>query len=199
MGNNTLQSLDAIQPITQDGEKSSDPVDKEYQEGKKFLEDGDLSQAAVALHNALVGYEQKDNSVGVANASNQLGHVCLQKDDYANALKHYLRAYEICDELNDRMSVLAVAHKIVDVYFGLEDYKNAVKWCLEIIDLYHDNRNPQGMVLIMEKLATIYIEAGDTELAADTYRTIASIHKNFKHEKMAQNFLEKAAAVENKE
>ena len=196
MSSDSIQTFDEIQPVDKDAVVSSDPVVREYQEGKKFLENGDYGQAAVALHNALVGYEQKEDNAGIANASNQLGHACLLRDDYENALKHYTRAYDICEELNDRMSALSVSNKIVDVYCGLADFKAAINTCLDIVDVYHDNRDPQGMVTILEKLAEVYLASGDKANGADTYRTIASIHKNFKHGSIADEFIKKASALE---
>ncbi len=172
--------------------KPLDPLQAEYEEGKKFLENGEFGQAAVALHNALLGFQEKEDETGVANASNQLGHVCLARSDYASAFNHYQKALSICEKCNDRMSVLAVLKKIVEVHQGLEQYDQAIKICLEILDHYHDNRDPQGTVETMEKMAEVYLQMDDKEKAADTYRTIASIHKNFKHQNIAAGFLKKA-------
>jgi hypothetical protein len=48
----------------------------------------------------------------------------------------------------------------------------------------------------LEILAEIYLAKGDTERAADAYRTVAAIHKSFKHSRHAEKFLEKAAQIE---
>lgn len=192
-----VQSLNSIAPMIQsETTSSSGPEQSEYEEGKKCFEDGNYGQAALSLHNALVGFEEKSDENGIANASNQLGHVCLAKKDYDKALVHYQRAFEICDKINDRMSMLAVLHKVVKVYRyqGLLD--KAVDSCLDILDHYHDNRDPRGSVAILEEMAEIYIEAGDTAKAADSYRTISSVHKNFNHEKIAADYLQKANKLE---
>lgn len=188
-----VQSLDSIAPMAQTSTTSdSDPVKVEYEQGKKSLEDGNLGQAAVALHNALVGFEEKKDENGIANAANQLGHLCLEKKEYETALKHYSRAYEICDKSNDRMSMLSVMKCVVKAQQGLTEYNKAIEVCLDMLDLYHDNRDPQGSVNVLEVMAELYLEMGDNGKAADSYRTIASIHKNFKHEKMASDYLAKA-------
>ncbi len=67
----------------------------------------------------------------------------------------------------------------------------------EILDHYQDNRDPQGTVATLEIVAEIYLAAGNKVKAADTYRTISSIHKNFRHETIAASFIEKAAQLEN--
>lgn len=188
--------MNSIAPI----EKSrtagdNDPVKIEYEDGKRFYENNDLGQAAVALHNALVGYEEKKDESGIANASNQLGHVCLARKDFESALKHYQRAFVICDKSNDRMSVLSVSRKMVEANRGLERYDDAINLCLDRLDLYQDNRDPQGTVEVLEEMAEIYIAQGLKPKAADAYRTISSIHKNFKHDNIAAKYMEKAEAL----
>lgn len=192
-----VQTLGSIAPMEKTKvATSSDPVQAEYEEGKSHLEQGSLGLAAVALHNALVGFEEKKDDNGIANASNQLGHLCLEKKEYENALKHYQRAFQICDQLYDRMSILSVLHCVVKAYVGLKQYDSAIETCLDILDHYHDNRDPQGTVDTLEEMAEIYIESGNPQSAADSYRTIASVHKNFKHEKTAVQFIEKAKKLE---
>ena len=48
----------------------------------------------------------------------------------------------------------------------------------------------------MEELAELYLDIGERQKSADTYRTIASIHKNFSHNIQAKEFMDKAAQVE---
>lgn len=188
----TIGSVDKSKPV-----KPSDPLQAEYEEGKRFLENQEYGQAAVALHNALVGFKEKNDDAGMANASNQLGHVCLAREEYENALKHYQKAYDICDKSNDRMSVLAVLKKIVEVQRSLKQYDMAIESSLAILDHYQDNRDPQGTVSTLEEMAAIYLKAEKKDKAADTFRTIASIHKNFRHETIAAGFMKKADQLVN--
>lgn len=173
-----------------------DPVQADYQKGKDLLQKNELAQAAAALHNALVGYEEKGDQQGVANASNQMGHVCLARKDYDQALKHYLRAWDICEKLSDPMSLLALSNQLIAVYQGQGQFKQAISICLDLLGKYHDNNDPRGTVEVLERMAEIYLQAGDREKAADAYRTIASIHANFKHKKIAEGYVQKAEHLE---
>lgn len=194
---NPIQSLDSIAPMDNSkAKKESDPVKAEYEEGKSFFENKDYGQAAVALHNALIGFEEKKDESGIANASNQLGHVCLARKEYESALNHYQRALDICDKSNDRMSIIAAMSKMVEANMRLEKYDAAVALSLDILDHYQDNRDPQGTVDTLEKMADIYLAQRDKSKAADAYRTISSIHKNFKHDNIAAKFIEKAKSLE---
>ncbi len=196
--NKSVQSLDSIAPM-RDGkntEAMADPVQADLHKGKAHLQNNELSQAAAAFHNALLGYQERGDEQGVANASNQMGHVCLARKDYDQALGHYTRAWEICEKHGDPMSLLALSNQLVLVYRGQGDFKKAIDTCLDLLDRYFENNDPLGTVAILEQMADIYLVAGDKLKAADSYRTIASIHSNFKHKTIAQSFLEKARDLE---
>ncbi|MBW6519652.1 MAG: tetratricopeptide repeat protein [Desulfoarculaceae bacterium] len=195
MTNTTLQPIQNIAPVAQK-KRSSDPAQAEYEDGKEFLEKKELAQAAMAFHNALVTFEEKDDQNGIANASNQLGLLCLQRQEYEMALKHYQRAWDICEKKNDPMSLLALSHQLVTVRQGLKQYPEAVKVCLDLLAAYHRNNNPEGVVTTLERMAGIYLETGDKAKAADGYRTIASIHAKYKHKNIAERFMAKAQALE---
>ena len=167
----------------------------DYEEGRGYVERGETSLAAVSLHNALRGFEEEDNKEGVANASNQLGHVCLQREEFEKALEHYQRAWEICEDRGDHMSLQAISLQLVEVHVGLKDYRRSLDVCLDLLDEYHKNNDPGGSVRVMERMADVYLASGDTKKAADTYETIASIHGNFKHDKIAETFRQKAAEL----
>ena len=194
------QSLDSIGPMQAPNEpkkeeKPKDPVQAEFEEGKVFLEKNDLAQAAVAFHNVLLAYEEKDDKPGIANACNKLGDVCLVKKEYAQAEKHYKRAWDICVEADDPMSQISLNLQFIEVYVGLKDYKKAINTCLDLMDDYRLNNNPQGTVVVLERLADIFLESGDKDGAKDALKTAAGIHRNFKHKGIAEELEKKAEAL----
>ena len=195
MTQTTLQPVQNIAPVEQK-KRSSDPAQAEYEDGKEFLEKKELAQAALAFHNALLAFEEKADRNGVANASNQLGHVCLQRLEYEMALQHYQRAWDICEQKNDSMSLLALSNQFVSVRQGLKQYPEAIHVCLDLLESYHRNNNPEGVVTTLERMVSIYLETGDKAKAADAYRTIASIHAKYKHKNIAERFMAKAQALE---
>jgi len=194
MTKTTLQSIDTIAPVEQ--KKSSDPAQAQYEEGKELLQKNELAAAALAFHNALLAFEEKDDQNGIANASNQLGNVCLQRLEYEKALRHYQRAWDICEKQDDSMSLNALSGQLVQVHIGLKQFAEAVKLCLDMVDTYHRGNNPQGVVETLEKMAEVYLAAGEKAKAADGYRTIASIHAKYKHKNIAERFMKKAQTLE---
>ena len=193
-----IQPLADIQKAEKEIEKkrSSDPVQAEYDDGVEFLKEKDLTQAAVAFHNALRGYEKKNHQDGIANCSNQLGNVCLGKGDFDRARQHYLRAWEICERFDDPMSLLSLSGQLVAVHRGLGEYDKAMSLCLDMLETHDRNNNPKDTVATMELIADIYLDQDEKAKAADAYRTIASIHSNFKHMNFAKRFMDKAEELE---
>jgi len=190
-----IQKIDSIGPAAQAEEatpkKSQAQLD--YDEGRGYVERGEAALAAVSLHNALRGFEEENNREGIANASNQLGHACLLREEYGKAVIHYRKAWEICEELGDNLSLLTLAKQLADAHKGVGEYRQALDLCLDLLDTYQRNNDPQNSVEMLERMAQIYIAEGKNERAADAYKTAASIHANFNHSSIAETLKKKAA------
>lgn len=184
------------QDIDQEKAVEEDPAQTDYTKGKELRDAGDDVQAALFFHNALVGFEQKGDEKGVANASDQMGDICAALQEREKALTHYQRAFDICKKEKDMYSQTALLKKMVLLKKALKQFDEAVKIYLNVIDIYAGYNNPSGTVATMEDLAELYLEMGERQKSADTYRTIASIHKNFRHTRHAQEFTDKAERVE---
>ena len=180
----------------QEPREAEDPAVEDYNKGKELRAAGDVTHAASFFHNALVGFEQNGDDRGVANASDQLGDICAARQEHDRAISYYQRAYAICDKEDDMFSLIALQKKMAASQKALEQFDEAVKIYLNVIDIYAGYNNPAGTVAAMEELAELYLVMGEWQKSADTYRTISSIHKNFSHNLQAQEFMDKAALVE---
>jgi tetratricopeptide (TPR) repeat protein len=188
-----LSSLGVVDPQKEREEAlKKDPAKRDYLEGRELLKKGEYAQAGMAFHNALKGFEEKGDEQGVANASDRLGDVCLAREEYDNALEHYQRAYTICEKEEDSFSTLALNKKIAAIYKKQGELDKALEVLFDMIEHYQLTRNPKGMVDILVVIAEVYLEKDDNQKAADTYRTASSIHKNFKHKRLAEEFAARA-------
>jgi len=185
-----------LTPEEQKEEKTQ--AQQDYEKGLEFLQNKDAAQAANAFHNALLGFQQEQNDTGLANAADKLADICAERGDVANALSHYDQAYAICRTYQDRLSLFSIEKKRAKLMREAGEYEKAVTMYLDVLDEYGALRNPQGSVDTLETLAEIYLDMGERGKAADSYRLAANIHKNFKHNRHAEKFLQKAAAVEKK-
>jgi len=188
-----LASLGRVDPQkARDEAFKKDPAKRDYLEGRELLKKGEYTQAGMAFHNALKGFEEKGDEQGIANAADRLGDVCLEREEYDNALMNYQRAYEICEKEEDSFSILALNKKIAAVYKKQGEWDKALEILFDMVEHYQLTRNPQGMVDMMVVIGDVYLEKGEKQKAADTYRTASSIHKNFKHKRLAEEFAARA-------
>ncbi|MCI5114152.1 MAG: tetratricopeptide repeat protein [Candidatus Electrothrix sp. AW1] len=196
----SIQPLSSIGPAdpekAREEELKKDPAKRDYLQGREELKKGDYTMAAMSFHNALKGFEEKGDEQGVANASDRLGDVCLAKKDFTAALEHYQRAYTICEKEEDSFSTLALNKKIAAIYREQGELNKAMEVLFDMVEHYQLTRNPKGMVEVMVVIAELYREKGEPLKAADTYRTVSSIHKNFKHKRMSEEFAALADELE---
>ncbi len=68
----------------------------------------------------------------------------------------------------------------------------ALEILFDMVEHYQLTKNPKGMVDILVVVAEVYLEKDDKQKAADTYRTASSIHKNFKHKRLSEEFAARA-------
>lgn len=177
-------------------EEEKSQAQQDYEAGQEFLKNGDLTQAANAFHNALIGFEQENNENGIANASDRLGDICTDRGEFEKALRHYDRAYAICKHHSDRFSMFSLERKRARLALESKDLDQALALYLEVLDEYSALRNPQGSVETLETLAGIYLQKGDKAKAADSYLTAAKIHQNFKHAREAAKLRQMAEELE---
>ena len=199
MVSDQIQPLSSLGPMAQNkacDEQTNDPARKDYLEGRKFFGNGDYSQAALAFHNALRGFEEQGDEQGVANAADRLGDTCLAREEYAMALANYQRASAICEKEDDSFSQLALNKKMAAAYRKLGDREKALELLYDMLEHYRLTQNPKGAVEILIVIAEVYGEQGDKARAADAYRSVATIHTRFKHARLAEEFNQQAAALE---
>ena len=194
---------DQIQPINTIGSMAEDEKPEkeqtvsqiDYDKGKELLEKEQYSEAAINFHNALKGFEEAGDRYGVANASDRLGDVCLAKKEYKMAIDNYLRALEIIRKDEDSWSELSLNKKMAKAHEGLGELSKALELMFDVSEHYSLTRNPKGTVETLEEIGRLFEVAGEKEKAADAYRTVASVHRNFKHKNMAADFEKKADAL----
>ena len=199
MAHESIQPLQSIGPAAKEGSgarEEESQAQQDYRQGRKLYGAGEYAQAAIALHNALRGFEEQGNQAGVANASDRLGDACLARGEYAMAVANYRRAHAICEQEDDSFSILALNKKMAAAYRKLGDQAKALELLYDILEHYRLTSNPKGAVEVLIVIGETYLEQGERRQAADAYRSVASIHSRFKHKRLAEEFSQRAAELE---
>ncbi len=192
MSNEIIPKMSDIEAKNETKEQSN----ADYKTGLDFLKNGEITFAANAFHNALMGCQELGDMHGVANAADKLADICLEREEYPQALQHIETAFAICNKEQDQSSTLSLRMKIAKAKTGMGKYDEVLALYYELIDFHRGSLNPQATVEVMEKIAEVYLLQDNSSAAADAYRTIAGIHTNFKHNRTAKTFMDKAAAIE---
>ena len=154
MASDTLQPLNTLAPMPKGPETDPDnPARKDYIEGRKFFKEGEYTQAAMAFHNALRGFEEKGDQIGMANAADRLGDACLARGEYAMALANYQQSQAICEKEDDSFSLLALNKKMAAAYRKLNDNDKALELLYDILEHYRLTNNPKGAVEVLTLIA----------------------------------------------
>ena len=197
MVSDSIQPLHSLAPMDSlEKEKKvddiNDPARLDYIKGRAQYSAGEFTEAALSFHNALKGFEEQKDEAGVANASDRLGDVCMAKEEYGMALKHYKRAFDICEKEEDSFSTLALNKKMAASYRKLGQLNEALEILYDMLEHYQLTKNPKGVVEMLIVMAEVFIEQGRVQEAADAYRTVSSIHAGFKHKRLAEEFAQRA-------
>lgn len=196
MVSGSIQPLSSLGPMdgNQDAkvDEINDPARMDYVKGRAQHTAGNFSEAALSFHNALKGFEEQGNEQGIANALDRIGDTCMSKEEYQIALDNYKRALVICEKEEDSFSTLALHKKMAACYRKLGRLDEALELLYDMIEHYQLTKNPKGVVDILMVTAEVYVQQGRINKAADSYRTISSIHANFKHQRLAKEFAGRA-------
>ncbi len=197
MVSETIQPLDSIGPLDQGkDDEIKDPARRDYIKGREEYTAGDFTAAAASFHNALRGFEEQGDQLGIANASDRLGDTCMAKEEYEMALDHYTRAREICEQEDDSFSILALHKKMAVCYRKLERLDESLELLFDMLEHYQLTKNPKGVVDTLTVMTEVFIQQCKIGDAADACRTISSIHANFKHKRLAEEFARRANDLE---
>ena len=202
MSTDQLQPLSSLGALPKEDAAGSEtgaennPARQDYMEARKLLDKGEYVQAAMGFHNALRGFEEQGDRIGVANAADRLGDACLGRQEFAMAMANFERAYAICVEEEDSFSQLSLNKKMAYCCRKLGQHARALECLDDMLEHYQLNRNPKGAVETLETLAEVYAELGDKLKAAGAYRSAASIHAHFKHARRAEELMQMAAEME---
>ena len=104
-------------------------------------------------------------------------------------------SFEVLLEEEDSFSTLALHKKMAACYRKLGRLDEALELLYDMIEHYQLTKNPKGVVDILMVTAEVYVQQGRINEAADSYRTISSIHANFKHQRLAKEFAGRAEGL----
>jgi len=177
-------------------EEPASQAQQDYEEGVKFLEKNELTQAAVSFHNALKGFEEAGDQRGIANAADRLAETCIRKEDFKAAVPLLKQVLAFCEQDGEQVSLMYVKRRLAHALKEAGELDESLGHYIELLDIYEALNNPDGAVKALEAISAIYETKGERRKASDALKTAAAIHQSFKHTRHAEEFLARAKALE---
>ncbi|MGH7492399.1 MAG: tetratricopeptide repeat protein [bacterium] len=163
------------------------------QESGDCLRDlGRLEEAAAAYEDSIKRKEKFDDKRGVAVSKGQLGTVRMLQQCYDEALKIYVEARDMFENLGESGSVASVCHQIGIVHTEAGQYDRAEQAYRQSLAIKVAQKNRAGEANSLNELGGLYHQMGRLEEAVIFCRQAADIYvelQNLATEGRARNNL----------
>jgi len=124
---------------------------------------GDYEKAISNLVESLRNYELLGNSKGVANASNSLGILYFNQEDYGNAKKYYSKALGLIDSSEYAMSTAVYKLNIGEVFQATGENQKALQLEEQAYAIFQKLQDKNGMAYALGVQGKVYYQLGEEE------------------------------------
>jgi len=128
---------------------------------------GRMDSAIAYLEKALEIDESRNNTVGIAKTSYDLGMAYGRKAQYYIALRHYLKAKDIheADENVNRKRQMNTYNVLGNLYHTINDTASAIHYYQLGLQLAEKESDSTAMGMISDNLAALYLDANQPKKA----------------------------------
>lgn len=124
---------------------------------------------------------------GIGNAYNILGSINRDKNNYLEALKHFLSSAQAFEGAHDTIGKAKAYNNIGNIYRDIQGYEKALTYYQKALTLHTLTRNKESMALTNRNTALIHQYMENYQEAKDSYWTALYIWKRLGNERrMAQ-------------
>ncbi len=139
-------------------------------QGNRFFEQGDYSQALAAHRQALGMAERLGDRAGIARAQNSIGNVLLAQGDYAQALDYFRKSLALSEALGDKAGVANTVRNIGNIHYSQGDFALALDSFRRGLELSENLGDKAGVARSLGSLGVVYDVQGDYAQSLEYYR-----------------------------
>ncbi|NPD45401.1 MULTISPECIES: tetratricopeptide repeat protein [unclassified Lentimicrobium] len=133
--------------------------------GVVFTICGNLREAEVNYHKAMLLYKQMDDKINVAVLMTNMGVTYARNGQYYQASSNYLKALQISEEMKDEESIATTYQNMGEVMALQKQYDKAVGYYNSALNIYQKHKNQADMAAVYLNLGQIYIEQEEWDVA----------------------------------
>ncbi len=126
---------------------------------------GEKEQALIELGECLQQYEASWHKAGIAETNLNMGHIHRSINNYADAIKHFLKALAVLKEIGNKQSMAEAYVGLAKVYCGLGGYKEALVQIRFSEKIYKTIHYPNGKIEMLKTKAEVYQSLGNMQEA----------------------------------
>jgi CHAT domain-containing protein/tetratricopeptide (TPR) repeat protein len=128
---------------------------------------GDYSTARLQFRKALDLYQQQKDLKSIADASYNLGVVCIALSNYTEARKALKQALALHEKLKDDQAVASDLTEIADIEFYQTNYEESLKLAQKALAIHEAKKNQKGIADSLRIIGMTYQFQGDYEKALE--------------------------------
>lgn len=128
-----------------------------------------------------------NDKTGIGNAYNILGSINRDRNNYLEALKHFLNSAQAFEGAQDTIGKAKAYNNIGNIYRDIQGYEKALTYYQKALTLHTLTKNKESMALTNRNIALIHQHMENYQEAKDCYWTALYIWKRLGNERrMAQ-------------
>ncbi|MFK7937001.1 MAG: response regulator, partial [Saprospiraceae bacterium] len=132
-----------------------------------------------------------DYKLGIATSEDVYGKIFAAKNDYTNAMKRFVEALRIRNEVGDRKAIATSKSNIGSIFLLQEDYNSAEENLAKALEIFNELKDNGGAANAHYQLGSVYLAKEIYGKAKEHYRAAMEL-------KLAAEEVEDAAAIANK-
>jgi len=130
--------------------------------------------------------ESLNNTNGILLATNYLGVIYNETQDYTTAINYFKKAYQISKKINDKKNICSSLVNISQTYQSQKNYDESNKSALEGVTLSKELNDLKMLRSFYGILANNYQNLGNSEKSIEYFDLFASIDKYIKTQEITQ-------------
>ena len=168
------KQIDSLVVVLKIVKEDTNKVNILYQLSDESMDDKDVLHYA---EESLELAEKLNYKKGIANASNNIGYVFMNKGDLANALEWYYKSLIIQKEIGDKLGIATSHNNIGLIYNNQGNIPKALECFIRSLKIQEEIGDKEGIAHSLNNIGGIYYNQGNISSALDWFQKSLKIRE----------------------
>jgi tetratricopeptide (TPR) repeat protein len=98
-----------------------------------------------------------------------LGRVCMNTDNYTEAMAHYVKAFDVAEDLNNKEYQASTYSNMAYIYYNQKKIPDALEYMNKALGIFKESGQPKRMASTHNNMGVLYEELRDYDKALEHY------------------------------